>query len=123
MRNLYAILLVVLVSSIAAHGPTGYKAEFDPESKELTLIIQHDVKDAKAHYIDNLEIEIDGKKVITQKFTVQTDLSGQVAKYIIPDAKVGMKITVTASCNKIGKKSYTFTLDEQFMRITPKTEK
>ena len=100
--------LIVAAAAIAlfAGGVFAHPAK----SIELTITgtrvdinVVHQVKDPAKHYIDQIEVLVDGKKLVTQAFTLQKDMNGQAATYIIPEIKPGSKVKVITNCNKGGK--------------------
>ena len=100
------IIALVLVSvPLLAHSPSSVEAEFDPETRILNLEINHPVNNPTRHYVSKVIVELNGKKIIEQKFGSQTDEEEQDVLYSIHDAKTGDKIKVTAYCNISGKKS------------------
>jgi hypothetical protein len=107
MRTVAASLAVVLVlflaASATAHAPKKVDLEFDLEEMELEVEVQHQVTDAGKHYINQVTVELNGKKIIEQKISEQEDLKSQTLEYRITDAKVGDTITVSAGCNISGK--------------------
>lgn len=117
MRYAGMLLVVLMVTGIAAsgfgHPPDGVTAKFDTGELLLTVNVMHGVKDEAKHYVDEIEVEVNGKKMIEQKFGRQTDMKVQEAVYRIIDAKVGDKIKVTAACNITGKKSVELTVEKK----------
>ncbi|MCK5833367.1 hypothetical protein KAH81_06830 [bacterium] len=119
MNKIAVIIVFIFCGIMFAHGPSAFEVDFNPENMELTIKVTHDVKNPKSHYIDKIEIERDSEVIILQVFKVQSDEKVQLAKYIITDAYVGMELKIIASCNKIGKKSFKFIVDEQMMNNKP----
>ncbi len=105
MRHIYLIFLALVFVGVAmAHAASEIELSFDKETSTLTVIAKHSVKNASDHYIDEITVELNGKKIITQTFKMQTDDNGQEVIYIIIDAKDGDTIEVSTNCNKFGKK-------------------
>jgi hypothetical protein len=95
------------------HPPSGMTARFDTDEHLLTVTVMHSVKDAAKHYIDEIEVDLNGKQMIKQQFNRQTDMKLQEVVYKVIDARVGDKIKVTADCNISGKKSLEITVEKK----------
>lgn len=107
------LALSLLVSAAWAHPAKDVKIEFDHDSKMLTVTAFHDTKDATKHFISGVDVEINGEKMIEQKFRSQLDAQAQKAHYWVNDAKVGDEITVTATCNIAGKKKVSLKIEKR----------
>lgn len=105
MKNHFFIIIALVFVGVAlAHAASDVELTFDKETSTLTVLAKHSVKNAADHYIDEITVELNGKKIITQIFKKQTSDNGQEVIYIIIDAKDGDTIEVTTNCNKFGKK-------------------
>ena len=100
----FFIFLLVLVIPLLAHPPKGVELEYDFNANILSVEIGHSVNNATKHYVNKVEVEVNGKKVVEQKFKRQVDDEIQHCVYKIIDVAPGDKITVTAFCNISGKK-------------------
>lgn len=106
MRRIFVITALLLAFAVMfAHPPVKVEAEFDLETHELSVTYLHKVASAESHYIDEITIELNGEEILMQKLTIQADKTGGTLKYIIPDAKPGDTIVISAGCNKGGSKS------------------
>jgi len=85
--------------SAFAHPPQ--KIDITQRDKVISVTVTHNVKDPATHYIKLIEVEVNGKKIINQEFSLQT---GNVQKvtYLIPDLKNGDTLEVDADCNQFG---------------------
>jgi hypothetical protein len=111
--NLIAVAVVSLAVSVCmAHPPDAVTAGFDLETHVLTVGVEHKVKDGGKHFIDGVTVELNGERIIEQKFLSQVDLEGQEVVYRVVDAGVGDEITVTADCSIFGKKSLNIEVTE-----------
>lgn len=99
------ILSLFVSSQVYAHPPSDIKLTYVPKTKILTAIIMHNVKDLKKHFINKVDISINGKEVIGHAISRQDDLMTQTVSYLIPDAKPGDALSVEAYCNLSGKLS------------------
>jgi desulfoferrodoxin (superoxide reductase-like protein) len=109
MRLVTVILAALVVFGtagyVSAHPPSATDIGFDLESHTLTVTVDHAVRDASKHYVDKIEVKLNGDKIIEQKFAAQVDGRIQEAFYLVADADVGDEIEVTAECNIAGKKT------------------
>ncbi|MEO0137730.1 MAG: hypothetical protein ABIL39_08405 [candidate division WOR-3 bacterium] len=119
MKNL--ILITILIIAIArisyAHPPSDIVAEFDTTNKILQVTVQHPVRDAQKHYINKIEIELNGSKIIEQKSKQQTDNTMQKYLYILPEAKLDDSISIEAYCNISGKKKMVIQINEIIKKV------
>jgi riboflavin synthase alpha subunit len=103
------LLSVVAVFSICrfayAHSPADVDLEYDPVTKTVTVVITHSVTDGKAHYVEQVDVAVNGEKVISQKIGFQDDKNTQTVSYMLPDVGPGDSIAVEASCNIRGSKT------------------
>ena len=111
ISRLTATRLVVLSAmalcfacAAVAHPPKDIKLTFDQKSKVLSVNANHDVKNPTAHYIKEVKVYLDGKEIISQKMSSQTDEQSQVVRYVVIDAKPGSILKVEADCSRIGDK-------------------
>ena len=63
--------------------------------------------------MDRIVVELNGERMIEQKFRSQSDSTIQLVEYNIIDAKAGDEITVIARCNISGQKKAQITVAEQ----------
>lgn len=111
MKKLHLkVLLLVgvlcgLTTVACAHPPSDVLMKFDQKSKLLTITTPHTVMNAQRHFIDEIDVKVNGKTVVTQSFSSQKDAKEQAVRYILIDAKPGDTITVRAVCNMGGELS------------------
>jgi ribosomal protein S17 len=105
--------VLFLAGTVSAHPPKEVKIEFDPDAKMMTVIAYHDTKDPSKHYLRVLEVELNGDKMIEQKFKSQPDAETQKAHYWLNDAKIGDTITVIATCSIAGKKTTVLKIEKK----------
>ncbi len=101
---LIGIMLVAITNIASAHPPMDIIAEYDTTNKVLQITVNHQVKDTQRHYINKVEIEINGNEIIEQKSSQQIDNTNQRYLYIIPEPGVEDTISIEAYCNISGKK-------------------
>jgi len=111
MRRLLCALILglFLVQSqgLIAHPPSKIILEFNAETSILKVEMPHLVKDVTEHFIDRVEVKLNGKEILKQALLTQQDLEKQTVIYQIHDAKSGDELEVTAHCNVFGKKKET----------------
>ena len=115
MRRLVAVLSIAVVLGSAGwafcHPPDGVDLDFDVADHVLTVSIRHAVRDGSKHYVDEIEVELNGKRIIEQKLGSQPDLKMLRVLYVVPEARVGDSLKVTAGCSVFGKKSGEITVE------------
>lgn len=107
-------LLLVLFGigiTVVAHPAQAVKAEYNSAKMELKITAEHSVSKPADHFINKIEVFVDGEKVITQTFKSQKDAKSQEVVYTLFDVKKGSKIKVTTVCNKIGIKNTEITVE------------
>lgn len=103
--------VLFLATGAQAHPPKAVAATYDRSARQLAITVTHGVSDLKAHYIDVITVEVDGKEV--QKLTLkeQSSLEAHQARVDVGDLKPGTRILIKASCNKFGSKKATLTVE------------
>ena len=106
--SLLCIAFSLLSLCAFAHPPTNI--DISTNESTVQIVVAHDVKDTKTHYIKRIELSLNGEKIITQAFATQFDKDIQKAVYFLPALKAGDQITVDADCNIYGDLSKTYTV-------------
>lgn len=106
------LAFLALASAGWAHPPKDVKVEFNPDSHMLTVTAVHDTKDPTKHFVGDIEVDLNGDKMIDQKFKTQQTADMQMGHYLVNDAKIGDTLTVTAACNIAGKKTVTLKIEK-----------
>lgn len=97
------VCFLIAVSSAAyAHPPSDIIITFYPASKILKAVIMHNVSDPKKHFINQVDITLNGVQVIEQRISRQDNNFSQTLTYLIPDAKLGDILSVEAHCSISG---------------------
>ncbi|MCX5704823.1 MAG: hypothetical protein NTZ92_02005 [Candidatus Omnitrophica bacterium] len=99
------LLLVSLLSaSVAyAHPPSDIIITYDAATKTLTAVIKHNVSNPTQHYINKVDIGLNGKEIAELKFKKQDSYFSQTVTYTSPDIKSGDLLSVEAYCSISGK--------------------
>lgn len=107
-----AIIIIIslaaflLLATLAwAHPAKSVNLTYDKATKVMTVSVAHDVKDNVKHFIKTIQITVNQKDVLTHNLTLQDNMKGGMYSYKLNDVKPGDKITVTTTCNFVGKKS------------------
>ncbi|MCM8816464.1 MAG: thiosulfate oxidation carrier complex protein SoxZ [Candidatus Omnitrophica bacterium] len=103
-RNFIIFLIMGLMmgSNGFCHPPSDIVGSFDSQTKLLKAQIKHASSNPGRHYIERVEIFLNGKQIISHKISKQADASEQSVTYQITDIKKGDKLTVEAYCNISG---------------------
>lgn len=104
-KTVFVFVLLCLVSSSAAlaHPPSDIKTQYDPATQTLKAVIEHPVSNASTHYIDKVDISINGKEVQELKFQSQETPGSQTLEIQLKDVKSGDLLSVEGYCNLSGK--------------------
>ncbi|MBA7516124.1 hypothetical protein ES705_08169 [subsurface metagenome] len=105
------LLLALLPVALLAHAPKKVIVTYEKESGKLMISIQHPVKDVTDHYIESIAIKVNGEDVKTLEYTSQSSKESHDVEVEMPDLKTGSKISLKASCNKLGAKSGSITIE------------
>lgn len=113
MRKIIALVVFSLLgaSMAYAHPPSDIQVSFDSTSKTLQAVILHSVNNPGNHYINKVDVGLNGKEIIEQTISKQDNNTSQTVRYYIPDAKEGDVLFVEGYCNVSGtlKKEMTVT--------------
>jgi desulfoferrodoxin (superoxide reductase-like protein) len=113
MRKIIVFVLAIILYSTQfsyAHAPSRVEASYDPETSEVSVMVYHDVKDPKTHYIKNISVFVNDVQVLQDEYSQQSNNMDQPAVYELRDLKSGDKVTVKASCSISGQNSTTLTI-------------
>jgi hypothetical protein len=109
MRTMTMLLCMVsflLFSTMAwAHPAKSVELTFDKSTKILTATVIHEVKDSGKHFISSVQIKINKRDAVVQTLNLQDNMKGGVYQYKLNDVKVGDTVTLTTTCNFVGKKA------------------
>jgi len=104
--------ILVWAGAGLAHPPKDVQLDYNPDNHMLMVMATHDTKDVAKHFVGTIQIDLNGEKVIEQKFKTQPTADMQMGHYLINDAKIGDTLTITAVCNIAGKKSVTLKIEK-----------
>jgi hypothetical protein len=101
---LLMILAILIFAPFAyAHPPRDIQITFDPKTKIIKAIIIHNVNNPLTHYINKVDIGLNGQKIIEQLISRQDNYDAQTVMYLIPYVKDGDVLSVEGSCSISGK--------------------
>ena len=107
MKKIAAFLVFLtffMVASIAyAHPPSDIKITFDPKAKVLQAIIVHNTSNPVYHYINKVDVGLNGKEIIEHHVSREDNNETQTVSYLIPDVKDGDLLSVEGCCSLSGK--------------------
>jgi predicted methyltransferase len=89
-------------SVVCAHPASEINITVDVNTKMVVALITHNVSDPERHYIDKVDITLNGAEVTTQLISKQDNNVSQTISYLIPDLKPGDVVAVDTHCNKGG---------------------
>jgi desulfoferrodoxin (superoxide reductase-like protein) len=95
-------VMVLANLSVYAHPPSDIIITYDTQTKVLHAVVMHNTMNTVKHYIKKVEVALNNKLIITQMFALQGNNVSQDVTYIVPDAKIGDKISVEGECNISG---------------------
>jgi uncharacterized membrane protein YozB (DUF420 family) len=87
---------------VAAHPPEGLTVVLDEWLSVLTISIRHNVKDRSTHYIESVEVWVNGAEAAEKTYTSQP--SGSFTVRLKLDVAEGDRVLVRATCNLNGTK-------------------
>lgn len=112
MKRLFVILYIITsIAMIFGHAPAKVDASYDKAKKTVNVNVTHQIKDTKkpdpkVHFIKEIVVNLNGKKITNKTFKSQPTLNGLKTSIAIKvPVKKDDKITVIAKCSVIGMKS------------------
>ena len=98
-----SLILLSKTENAYAHPPSDIIITFGPETKILNAVIMHSVSNPHNHYINKVDIALNGQEIIEHKISRQDNNVSQTVSYLIPDAQAGDTLSVEAYCSISGK--------------------
>lgn len=95
------LIVLITVSVASAHPPSDVELFYDLEVEELTVIISHSSGSPDAHYVNRVEISINGALVLTEEPAAENDpiVTIDLAAFELDEGDI---ISVRAFCNRAG---------------------
>ncbi len=115
IKSILSVMLFsfLFVQIAFAHPPSKVDLNFNLQDHILTVVAVHNTKDVVKHRIGKIVVQLNGNEIIQQTFAIQLNPDEQKATYLIPGAKTGDEITVTAQCSIYGKKKVKITVQSE----------
>lgn len=103
-KTMFLAAMFWLCGAIAAYAtpPSDIIITFDTDSSIVKARIIHKSEDPTDHFIYLIYVSVNGKNLIKQTATRQTNADEQDVMYMIPGLKPGDRVSVDAECNKWG---------------------
>ena len=99
------ILFSMLISTISfAHPPKNVVLNFNKETGQMDINIEHSVSNTKVHFIKEIVIKAGDKGYFIEEFPQQSSKKSETLTVSLPVLKKGEDIEVTAKCSVYGKK-------------------
>jgi len=112
---------IFLVTPALAHPPQDMVLDYDLDTSELSVTITHETPAPNAHYINKVEIELNGDIILTEEYSSQPTNNVFTYTYTII-AEVGDVISVTAYCNIQGLITRSITVSDPMQDDPPVVE-
>lgn len=94
---------LIIASTVYAHPPSDMQISMDPGTKILTAVIVHNTSNPLNHYINKVDVGLNGKEIIGHLISREDNNQTQTVKYLIPDVKNGDTVSVEGYCSISGK--------------------
>ena len=107
----FCIVMGSITGDALAHPPRDIVAEFDNSTKILKIEVVHPVRSVDTHFIDKLEIRMDGKLMVVQNFDSQSSERTQEVLYVLIDARAGSAVVIQAECSIYGSSKKEMSLE------------
>ncbi len=102
--SLFIVLALLGFCTLAyAHPPSDITITFDKATKILKAVITHQVNNPEKHFINKVDVALNGKEIIEHRISRQDNSTTQTVTYLIPDVKEADTLSVEAYCSISGK--------------------
>jgi hypothetical protein len=108
-----AAFVLLAAGTALATPPDRIRLSFSAPSSTLVIAVHHPTFAAGVHYIAKIAVRLNDSLVVVQQFSGQTNNQEQDTQCVIPGAKPGDRLTVTAICSIFGKRTETLILPEE----------
>ncbi|MGM0501020.1 MAG: hypothetical protein ACQERJ_00700 [Bacillota bacterium] len=111
-RSILVLLIILIVSGGAlGHSPEKMELDFDQETHLLDVKVYHPTSNVYSHFIDKLQVYLNGSEIINQRVYTQLKSEFHLFKYKITDAELEDEIKVKAFCSRSGEQTKTLTVE------------
>lgn len=104
--TLSALILASLLltgTQAFAHPPAAITIRFDSKTQTLTAVIIHPVSNPKSHFINKVDIGVNGQEVKSLSLEFQENRREQNIVAVLTEVKPGDSVSVEGYCNLSGK--------------------
>ena len=110
---LVAVFVLLAAGTVLATPPDRIRLGFSDSSNTLTIAVHHPTFYATVHHVATISVKLNDSLITVQRFSSQTNNQEQDTHCRIPGAKPGDRLTVTAVCSLLGKRTATLVLPAQ----------
>lgn len=107
---LFAFTISISTHEVLANPPSITNMSYDSSTNTLTVSFSHIVDNPDSHYIESVEIKVNGEVVLSKTYTSQPGNSFTY-EYDI-EANPGDTIEITAICNLTGQDTDTLNIED-----------
>ncbi len=108
MKQTLAILALSAFCAIAfAHPASDINASYSAQNQTVSISFDHPVENPSEHFIEGVEIRLNGRMIISQVNTAQDSETGGSFIYKIPNLRKNDVLMITLICSRAGKKTAT----------------
>ena len=112
-KYLYILITIIIMPVISfCHPASDVQLQYDIEKQEIVVVISHSVRNPNDHYIYDIEVLLNNKKIVKQSAYSQINNKEQKFVYLIHGLKYNDKIKIIADCNKGGKIKRSFVIEK-----------
>jgi hypothetical protein len=105
-----AVLVLLAAGTLLATPPDSIRLSYSDSSSKLTIVVHHPTRYAASHYVAMVTVKLNDSPVTVQRFNSQTNDQEQDTQCVVPKAKPGDRLTVTAVCSLFGERTETLVL-------------
>ena len=105
-----AAFVLLAAGSALATPPDRIRLSYSDSSRTLTIAVHHPTFYPAAHHISTIAVRLNDSLVTVQRFSGQTNNQEQDTQCVVPGAKRGDRLTVTAVCSLFGVRTETLVL-------------
>jgi hypothetical protein len=102
-----AIFVLLAAGTVLATPPDRIRLSFSDSSHTLTIAVHHPTFYAAAHHVATIAVMLNDSMVVRRQFSGQTNNQEQDMECLLPGAQPGDRLTVTAVCSILGKRTET----------------
>ncbi|MDD5081424.1 MAG: hypothetical protein PHC58_05495 [Candidatus Omnitrophica bacterium] len=96
---------------VFAHPPSKIDITFDKKTSTLKAVIYHSTSNPARHYINKVDIGINGKEVMSDNITNDADKMKQIVTYKMSQIKTGDVVSVEGYCSISGNRTASINIE------------